>query len=338
MSIVVRSFVFACVLSFLSSSNLFAMSLTSDENIDDIENFSNGQRSPKKQKVNDGKSQPSGSFKVNPHYKIKSFSQINTQKFLEPEGTSIVLFDLDRTLVCPKYAFHNFRPEEQNNILDEFYYRNYFDGTHDEFIGFIEYMKSTQYNYFSPNYIKDEKLVEESARTFINGLQKKGVLMLGLTARSFIIAKDTYNSLNDLGLDFNELSGGLKICNDSFRKKTNLNPKAGVENGIFYTGDQVFKVSLIPEIVNLVSEKLNVSGPFNVYHFDDSESEVGAYYDKTETEHLHEKSHHRIFVQPCFYTGHEKFLNSLRANINSVHQEIDEELIEKYLKLKNKKN
>jgi len=231
-----------------------------------------------------------------------------------------LFFELDRTLVRPKYLLHNLYPEEQTNILDEFQKQEMFDGTSSEFTNFKNYIQSTQ-DYFSPNFIGDETFVEPSSLSLIKRLSESGAIIMGLTARHFLISDITHQSLKNLGIDFEKLSGfEANACSAEGRPN-------GLKKGIYYTGNQLSKVACLQTLTRLIKSKLKKNGPFKIYHFDDNPGEIDAFYAPniplTDLDA-------DICVQPYFYTGHDKFMDNLDKN--ALFQEIDEEFYYNFFK------
>jgi hypothetical protein len=276
--------------------------------------------SPRKQGRFKSQVMVNSELKVLPALTMSSFRDRSPQSFIAENGTTVVFVDLDRTAMQNKYLLFQLDADWQDEILNSFYEEGNFDGSAEDFQLFKRYIATTQ-DCLSP-YCKqfDEELVEEQGRKFLSGLSEDGAIVIGLTARKFLIADKTDTSLRSLGIHFDQLSGLGNFSIDHHMFK--------FQNGVCYTGNIVKKFQVIPTLLKqVVHDRLNKKGPYFTYHFDDSETEIQAF----ETENTPgNPTVYRIIMQPVFYNGFEKLSEPKLALLNAgdnaeIYREIDEE-------------
>lgn len=263
----------------------------------------------KKPKLSDSSDQqtiPTYHVNIKPFKELKSFHELKVSELIAPEGKTIMLWDIDRTLLHLKYIIHNLNQDKQQKAFDDFRKTKIFKGTDKDYKEFCDFVRS--YSRVSADeYALKESLLENYVKTIIKETQKQGVIHIGLTARDSRIAQGTYDQLKKLEIDFAELS---KLGNYS-------DPKIGLYNGIFYTNnpyntERKAKVDFIPDIVKVLKEKLGLTGPFSFSHSDDDGDEVEGF-----AKAKLELPNH-VTIQPYWYTYwdtyHAPFINSIYAN------------------------
>ncbi len=260
-----------------------------------------------------------------PTINLESFEDRNNSDLSFPQitsaGTNIILYDLDATLVRPKYHLYNFDLEDQNKLLDKFYegeYSTLENGSIEEFTKFRKYL--TTIDIFSHPSLQ-KVLVEPCAKDIILSLERQGAFQIAITARSFEYADYSYKSLKNLGIDFAELSG---LKNEILPTK---DQHIGIKNGIVSTGNVERKVEFVPLIVNLLKQNKDIKEPINIHYVDDSELEVDAF----QQHPIKTNTTIPVQIQSYLYSKHDKFIDGLIANPQIIYDQLTE-MLEDYRK------
>jgi hypothetical protein len=257
--------------------------------------------------------------RVLPAITLNALRDRKVDSIIAPNGTTVILVDLDRTLVQQKHLFMHLDEATKAATVASFYNNDCFEGSEEDFGFFQEYISAT-HQFLTP-YSKQfvEDYVEADAPEYFAELHAKGAVIIGLTARKFLVADETDKSLRKLRFDFGKLSGltGLTLSNGLFK----------LQNGVCYTGNAGRKVNAIPTILEtIVHQLLNKQGPYNVYHWDDNDDEIGAFSPENPPKNL---TAHPVTIQPFHYMAYElligpKVLSVMDGDHDPVHRELDD--------------
>jgi hypothetical protein len=230
---------------------------------------------------------------------ITSLSELNAKNLKAVEGTTIVFFDLDKTLVKEEYMLFELSQQDQLLFIKEYLKSNYSS----DFWYFIidKQNQSDKFNHV---------LMEETTYEFYQELQKQNIILLGLTARPLFAAKLTNENLKSLNIDFSQ-SSALNNTTITFP------PKVGLQDGIFYTGNLGKKIDYIDYIIKVLIRKIeNLSGPFTVYHLDDNKDEINSFATK-----ILNDVEFNIKIQPIEYNAYEILWEN--TDLDAINSEIE---------------
>lgn len=230
-------------------------------------------------------------IKVLPLKQIKTIEEIKADEIVAREGTTIVFWDLDGTLIRPKYLIHNLHTDDRVEPLNYFLKGALCDEKH------VEHAKAKEFEEYINKSDKRFELIimEEASKELIEELHKLGAINVGLTARPVSMASITESTLKKFDIDFKMLS---KLGNSQQK----YGPDASLINGIFYTSNIKRKINHIPDIIRDIAEKLKLVGPFTSFHVEDNEDEISPFrtFD-TNSKQVSED----LIITPIFYRAHD---------------------------------
>lgn len=244
-----------------------------------------------------------------PCEEIQTIDDLSADDMMACEGTTIVCWDIDETILRKKLLISNLPKSDRNKLIDS--------ALEDENKNHVKKFK----NYLkTDSRFRERTIMDETNQKRMQELQERGAIEIALTARKKSCADRTYKSLNDMGIDFTKLSN----LEDYQFDATN---EAIFRQGIFYTGNSQDKVQFVPIIVNNISKKLNKKGPFTVYHIDDKEREIDAFENcDLDCSEVNDD----ITIRPIYYRAHDNFLDDACDDMDEVTDHIME-LYDEYL-------
>lgn len=197
---------------------------------------------------------------------IKDLDQGLTKDVLETKVPTLVIFDIDNTLIEPVQHLGSdqwFRREVANNPFKNFKMSpQEIEKAGKEFA--LDRWRKVQS-------ITNVRLVETGTGRAIRALQSNpNVRILGLTARPLDLAYVTRRQLKDVSIFLDNKASAISNMDINLSDETDLNAKAGYEGGILYVGENPKGKGA--NLLNLL-KKTNQK-PQRIYFFDDREENV----------------------------------------------------------------
>lgn len=249
-------------------------------------------------------------IEIRPYREINSITAISADEIMGAHGTTIVFWDLDFTLVRPKYLISNISPEERKVFINKFTHGSLEDVNHKDHAFAQEFLKFLN----TDNRFMEVVRIEYANQELMQELHQRGALIVGLTARKKEAAAFSDWSLRKLGIDFMKLSNLGDYLLD-------FDENAALINGIFYTGHSDDKVTFIPDLASDICRQLGKAGPYTVWHFDDNEKEIHAF---SKCDPSNYETEDDYIITPVYSRTHDIMLALLQQNMQFLEQEVAE--------------